>query len=219
MTPANPSSSEPTVLPEDAFQEIAAASPNRRRRRWLLWLLVSVAALGVLGIGGCLIFSLFCEAKRFITPAEVLQAAHEMTDLELPKGYEGELAETIVTPIATVRKATFRHVSGKGVLSLASMKIHGLSQDDEPEATRSGLEQLAGERQQIMADEESTRTLTIRGEPAEFQLRAGTDTLSSTRYREVHGRFQGKTGPAELVLQSEESIWDADAVERLLDSL
>lgn len=218
MTAPPNSPSEATVLSEEAFQAVVVPGP-RRRRGPLFWLLLLGAGLGLLCFSGCLIFSLFCEAKRVTTPAEVLQAAQEMTDLAVPEGYEGELAETVSMPICVVRKAQFRHVSGKGVLTLVSMRIHWISNSDEAEAIRGGFEQLAGEKHQIIAESESIRTLTIRNEPAEFGVRFGSDTLSSTKYHEIRGVFRGKTGLTQLWLQAEDSIWDAATIDRLLDSL
>lgn len=219
MTASAPPPAAPTQLSEDAFQELLVSPPGRRRSRWLIWLLALGGSGGLVCFSGCLIFSLICEAKRVTAPADVLHAAQEITDLTLPEDFEGELAETVVTPIFVVRKAQFRHVSGKGVLSLVSIKVHWLSRDDEAEATRSGLEQLAGEMHQIVADEESTRSMTIRDAPSEFRFRSGTDALSSTKYREVRGEFRGKTGAARLWLQAEQSVWDAAGIERMLDSL
>lgn len=208
---------EPTILTDDAFVSPVRGHP--KRRRWLYALLACGAVMGVIAFGGCLIFAVFCEAKQVTAPDDVLQAARELTDLALPDGYVGDVAETVRTPMFVVRKAIFRHESGKGVLTLAAMRIHWIAAKEEAEATRNALDQLAGEMHQIIAEEESMRTLTIREEPAEFQVRFGSDTLSSTKYHEVRGQFRGKLGMTQLWWQAEDAVWNVDGMERLLKSL
>ena len=206
----------PTSLPDDAFLPRPA---RRKRPRWWMRGLIAGGALAALLFGGCVIFSFFCRAERYATPAEVLAAAREITPLELPDGYEGETAEVVETPMFTVRKAIFRHTSGKGVIAVTQMAIHWSLIATNAEGLRQGLDQLAGDMRPLIAAETATRTVTIRGEPVEFELRAGQDALSSTQLQEVRGYFVAKTGSAELWWQAEESIWDSAAVDRLLNSL
>ena len=199
--------------------DTAAPSP-RRRSRLRLALLVAGGIFAAICFGGCLILSLFLQAERSVEPAEVLKAAQQICgEIALPDGYEGELAETIEAPIFLVRKTQFRHTSGKGVLSLVEMQIRWVEGEQNDEAVRKGLDQLVTEMRRLVVSEESTRTISIRGEPAEFHVSAGRDALSTTQLHEVRGEFRGAAGTAQLWLQAEDSIWDQPAVDRMLDSL
>lgn len=212
-----PPAPEPTVLTDEAF--LPPPAPPRRSTRGVKWLLILSSAFGGMVLLGCLVLGLWVQGERSTAPEDVLQAAREITELELPAGYQGELAETVSTPLFSVRKAVFRHESGKGVLWLTEMKIFLGDDKLADESVKQNMEQLITDMRQIVATDEAPRTVTIRGETAEFQLRTGTDTLSSTRLHEVRGKFRGKTGVAELWWQAEAAVGERQPMEALVDSL
>lgn len=209
----------PTPLTDDAFK----IAPPRIRRPWWLRLLVASGGLMLLLFGGCLVFSLFCRGERYEVPVDppekVLGVGKEIADFELPPGYAGSLAEVVDTPMFAVRKAIFRHESGQGVIALTAMDIHWKWLASNDESLRAGLDQLAGDMRPLIDVEASQETVTINGQPVEFEIRAGQDALSSTKLHEVRGLFTSKAGIAQLWWQAEDAVFDAEAQQRFLKSL
>lgn len=216
MTDREPPHGGPSVVDDADFLIEVVPAPARRRRKWLVWTAAAAGALAIICFAGCMIFSLFCTSKRFTTPAEVLKSAQEITEFTPPPGFEGELAEVVVTPLFLVRKTHFQHTSGKGTLLVAEVNLNIFNHDDVNQQT---LEQLGAEMRRIVATEETVASRTIRGETVEFHIRAGEDALSTTKYHEIRGEFPGKSGRALLWAQIEDSIWDESAANALLDSI
>ena len=211
------SSSSPAPLPESAF--LVEPSRRRRRRRRLLIGIAAGACLA-LPVACCGLLSLFVKGERKTQPAEVLAMARTITPLELPEGYAGELAETVQTPMFTVRKTMFRHTSGKGTIWLNAVKFHLQDADKDPATVQRVLQQLTAEMRQMIPGEETKRTVPIHGANVEFTIRSGADTQSSTQLHEVRGTFSvGDAGMIELWWQAEDSVWDAADVEAFLRSL
>lgn len=208
---------EPKPLEDADFVIEQISRPKPRRRKWLIAITAMAAAFAGLCFLGCVVFSFFCHTAHLTSPAEVLAPAQEITDFTLPPGYQGELAEIVDTPVFLVRKAVFRHETGKGVLLIAEMKLKILPDDDE--ALSRGLQQIAGDMRRVLSGEQAAQTLTIRGTEAEFTLTTGDDPLSTTKYREIRGEFPGKSGRALLWLQAEDSIWNDEDAHAFLESV
>lgn len=217
MTGSDPATT-PTPLPETAFLE-ASGPPRPHRRRLLIVMLVVAGMIGGLCVATCLVISATTEAQRLTSPADVLRIANEIVPITIPPGYAGELAEVVQMPLFTVRKVLFRHESGKGTLSIVEIKMPIDLKEQEAEVQQAAFDSFVTDMRQLAATDESQRTITIHGQPAEFQLRAGRDALSSTQLHEVRGVFAGSGGQAQLWLQAEDSIWDEKSVEQMLESL
>lgn len=215
MTPAD---QQPAPLPESAFLQ-EPAPPSRMRRRMLIGALIAAGVVGGVCVAGCLVLSVMTDAQRLSSAADVQRIANEIAPITIPSGYTGELAEVVKTPFFAVRKVVFRQESGKGVLSIVELKLPVRFAEQDAEVERSLFDSFVTDMRQIAATDESQRSMTIRNVPAEFQLRSGRDTLSSTQLHEVRGVFHGQNGLAQLWLQAEDSVWDAESVDEMLNSL
>jgi hypothetical protein len=91
-----------------------------------------------------------------------------------------------------------------------------------------GLEAGPGENKSANNDElnenlkdtkESTIDRTIGGKPAAFRITEGTGVQSGKKKIKVIGDFQGKTGPAVLLINVEETVLSRDAVDEIIQSI
>lgn len=215
MTGLDPLDQQPVPLPESAFLK----EPSRARRRLLIGALLVAGTFGGLCIAGCLVLSAMTDAQRLTSAVDVQRVTNEIVPITIPAGYVGELAEVVRTPLFSVRKVLFRHESGKGVLSIVELKLPFDFANQDAEVQRTMFESFVTDMRQLAATDESQRTLTIRQHPAEFQLRSGRDSLSSTQLHEVRGIFHGQSGLAQLWWQAEDSVWDEKSAEEMLNSL
>lgn len=81
------------------------------------------------------------------------------------------------------------------------------------------MQQYVPELKKIKIDDERVTATTVRGLPGEFQVGSGEDRASTTKYRQVIGRFRGKVDDALLILQFEDEILSDQEIDDFIKSI
>ncbi len=73
--------------------------------------------------------------------------------------------------------------------------------------------------EELKNTKDSTVERTIRGETAKFHVSEGTGVKSGKKKIKVNGAFQGKTGPALLLIMADEATLSAKQVDDIIQSI
>lgn len=144
-------------------------------------------------------------------PDDVLSAASEIADFELPAGYSSEFTARLLG--YTV--AAYNPGDGHSHLYLIQ---------SEKESDAEKLAQMLTELVPGSSDPKTRLTVienrptTIRGQEVTLVISDGTNSEGDS-YRQVTAAFQGKGGPALLVLSEPIERWDQSAVEAFIASM
>ena len=115
--------------------------------------------------------------------------------------------------------ARFIHREGRGILVVGQMHLKMLPYSQQQSQLKEFVEKIAPELKMIDLSEQSTRTLDIRGVPSQFEIGLGEDRASTTKYRQVTGKFRGKLDDAVLILQCEDGFLTDQEIEDFLNSI
>ena len=205
------------------FQEDPTPSPPQKSGSGLKWVLIILGVGGllcVLACGGLMVGTVVLVRKTVSDdPATVRQIASEITEINVPDGYEPIMSMNIV-----FKMAVFGNQNQQSPRALVLMKFpKNMGDEDEmrSEMQRS-LDQQGGNQHNFSEMETETRTYTIRGEECAVtvtKMRAEDDT----EVRQCTAVFAAKDGaPAMLMFMMPEEEWqdggEAD-FETMLESM
>ncbi len=165
-------------------------------------ILIAVFALAGLLLAGC-------QYK----PADVANRAAEIAGFTLPEGYQPEMA----FEMNGYSVVSYNPGDGHSHLYLVQAPA---SEDITPEKLEAMLSQ--GKTGQTDRTTRLTvvekRTATIRGQAVTLVISEGTNSHGDA-YRQATTAFQGKRGPAMLVLEEPASRWDDARLNQLIASI
>lgn len=174
------------------------------------------------GVGAWLGNRIKTGSTMATTPAEVDAVSQQVADMDMLPDFTGKTGISMNMLFMEMRVCDYQHIQGKGKLQLMEIKLNINAED--PQQQRQLEAELNKQRKnagfktlQVVATE--TREIEIRGQTATFTITAGKDVSSNTEYHQVEGSFRGKNGPAKLMIEVEDEIWDEEAVSALLESL
>lgn len=168
----------------------------------ITWMIVGCLLIGVLLAG--------CQGK---TGEVADKAATSIADFSLPEGYQPELA----LDLAGYTIVSYNPGDGHSHLYLVQAPA-------SQEVTPDKLEAMLAQSQVGQKDRNSRLTVvekrqaTIRGQAATLVISEGTNG-DGDPYRQVTAAFQGKGGPALLVLEEPVARWDDARVDQLIASI
>ncbi|MDD5467574.1 MAG: hypothetical protein PHS96_07190 [Anaerolineales bacterium] len=141
----------------------------------------------------------------------VTQAASRIADFDLPAGYNAEFSASLSGYTA----ASFRPDNGNSHLYLIQSE-----KGADGEKLTQMLAQLApgSTDPQTRMTVIETRPITVRGQEATLIISEGVNSEGET-YRQVTVAFQGKGGPALLVLSEPVESWNQESVDAFLASI
>lgn len=154
-----------------------------------------------------------CNTKVTINndPADVSSAAAEIADFDLPAGYAPEFTAKLLG--YTV--AAYHPGDGHSHLYLIQ---------SEKESDQEKLAEMLGQLAPGSSDPNSrltvveSRAAVLRGQEATIILSDGTNS-DGDPYRQVTAAFEGKGGPALLVLSEPSERWNQSTVDAFIASL
>lgn len=195
--------------------------PVLRRRFSRLMSVIAVTSSCVLFVcaGCCFLTTLVLRPKVDTTAAGADGLAARIVDWTLPKDFSGKSACTADNPILLFEIASFAHVQERGHLVVAQLQPKLIPISDKRKQLEQLVDQYSLELKKIKVEDPKTRVLTVNGLPAEFQIGAGEDRASTTKYRQVIGHFRGKKGDAILILQFEDDLLTDQDVDDFLKSI
>lgn len=167
-----------------------------------------IATIGVTGLAG---YAVANAANS--TPEEVNQAAERIASFELPEGYAGDYGFSKFG----FSVAAYDPGDGHSHLTLAQgPKGLGVQQGT--------LEKMLNQARPGDSDRTTrltvveTRTVILRGEETILVVQDGTSG-DGTAYRQATATFNGKSGPALVILEEPLSRWDDARVTAFLASI
>ena len=170
--------------------------------------------------GGCCFLSFLLFRPQVVDTTEGAEAAASMiTEWKLPESFVGKSSVTMDNLIMRIDIARFIHREGRGILVVGQMHLKMLPYSQQQSQLKEFVEKIAPELKMIDLSEQSTRTLDIRGVPSQFEIGLGEDRASTTKYRQVTGKFRGKLDDAVLILQCEDGFLTDQEIEDFLNSI
>ena len=203
--------------------ELPIENPQPAPRRGFERLL-SISAIFFCGLffvcSGCCVLSFLLLRPQVVETAEGADAAASIiTDWKVPETFEGKSGVTMDNILMRIDIASFIQREGRGILLVGQMHIKMMPSSQQQSQLKEFMEKIAPELKMIDLSEHSTRTLEIRGVPSQFEIGLGEDRGSTTKYRQVTGKFRGKLDDAVLILQCEEGFLTDQEIDDFLNSI
>lgn len=198
-------------------------SPPPVRQRGIQRLL-SIAAVvfccGFFACAGCCVLGMFVFGPKNVdTPEGVVQVAEQMINLTIPENYVGKSANTLDNFFFRLEIARFVHPRGRGDLVLCQLHYKWMPGAEMPNQLQEFVEKLAPDLKKLDLIESETRTSTINGVSAKFEIGRGEDRATTRRYRRVIGRFKGKLDNSIVILECEEEFLSDQEITDFINSI
>ncbi len=181
--------------------------------------------------GGVAVFMVGRSAFHVETvPAQVAAAAEDITDMDVPPGFEPKTAVSVKIPFTSKKvmsMAIYEGPSKKGMILVAEFG-EGMPGNADPENMRLQIEQSMRQQQQQqnqgakklqMEGDAKEVTVTVRGEECTFTIQRGK-AGNEQEFVQVEGTFTGKEGdPAFLLGQLPASDFSEEDAEAFVKSI
>lgn len=171
-----------------------------------------VAGLGITLLGTSLI------GRAFITNPDRIEAiGRQIVDYEMPAGYEEMFAMDMVgVKMVAIGTSSVGADFMMVVLMQFSPRMEISREEVERQVERALTRQIGlGNADWVKVGQEE---MIINGEPVTMTVREGT-TDYGEHLRQISGLFQGKGGPAMLIVTGESEAWDQAAVDSFVASI
>jgi len=150
-----------------------------------------------------------------IDPENASQAAHEIADYTLPRGYQEQMSMDILF-YSFVMIGPDTDTTVKPIIMLAQFQS-GVDNQQMEEQIRQSFEQQSGRRGMSLELKE-IKKMTIRGEETDVAIYEGTDQ-SGFAMRQLIATFPGKNGTAMLMIMGSPDHWDEDEMDQFIESI
>jgi len=147
-------------------------------------------------------------------PENASQAAHEIADYTLPRGYQEQMSMNIMfySFVMIAEEGT----TVRPIIMLAQFQA-GVDQQQMEDSIRQSFEQQSGRRGLNMELKE-VKKMTIRGEEADVAIYEGADE-NGYAMRQLLTTFPGKGGTAMLMVMGSPMYWDDDEIDQFIESI
>ena len=149
------------------------------------------------------------KQSMVIDPTELASTASRITDFDIPPGY------SLISGSQLFNSLSVRIVdkSGNSIIRIIQEKTNLSSPDTY---LRQSISPISYRDMRWEAVE--TRTIMVRGKSTTLTVYTGTKP-DNTKYHAWACAFDGKGGPAKLVIIAPEAIWDEAAMQAFVDSM
>ena len=186
-------------------------------RKVILIVVGVVAVLCICGVGGTLL--LFNRAQQVISnttsndPEIVSAVAEDIVDYELPSSY----TQSVSMSLLGVTMAGFTTQDEHNAILLFQIPPNNqINAEQFRQQMNEMAEKQTGESYSL--DQTGTRQVTIRGQMVEMLIYEGTSS-SGMVFRQMMGSFEGKNGPAWLMIIAPVNSWDQVSLDEFFDSI
>ena len=161
-------------------------------------------------------------------PAVVVQTTAEITDVEIPQGFEPAVSVDMKIPFSDQRFMTMvmygQEDEDQGMLVLAQFNeelFDEANREQMAEQVMRSIEEQGQFQENITLDEEGTEEIrrTIREQPAEFVIARGKDEESDVEFWYVTGTFEGKGGPVFIIFVAPTDKVSREEIMQLIESI
>jgi hypothetical protein len=173
-----------------------------------LCICVVVGGLLAVGAAGTLI-------SRTVSsdPAKAAESAHAIADYTLPSG----ISERFSMSLFGISMVGFSNSNETLYFFLFQVPTSAQMDKDQLEQQMKQLsEQQTGQTYNL--HQVGTQQAVIRGEPTELVVYEG-ESSNNVAYRQIIGAFQGKGGPAWIMIGGDINSWDQATVDSFISSL
>ena len=185
--------------------------------------------MSVIAIASCCVFFI-CSGCCFLTATlfqprvtetaeSAIDAAATITNWTVPDEFSGKSRASVDNSIFRFDVARFEQNQGRGLMILGQFFFKWPTKPYGDLQLQELMEQSTSKLKKINLESRETRRKTIRSVPAEFEIGRGEDRATTTRYRQVIGRFKGKTDRAVIILQCEEEFITDEQIDRFIESI
>ena len=186
-----------------------------------IWIGLGVAALFCL-CAAAVAFFVFYKIGQGVKdsvktdPESASQAAHEIADYTLPRGYREQMSMNIVFYSFAMIGPESSTTNGP-IIMLAQFDSSATDPEQMKEQIRQSFEQQAGRNGTNMKLVE-VKKMTIRGEETDVALYEGTDQNGAS-IKQLIASFPGKAGTALLMVMGDGGTWDQTMIEDFIQSI
>lgn len=191
---------------------------------WLfLGLGCGVMLLLCCGVGGLMTFQLRKSFQAVTDPQAIATMGQEIADIDMPQGFRPANGLSFTIPF-TNQSMTMVIYQGTGhpggvFLTEFSAGFGAASQEDLKRQMEQSLNQQGQGTKQLQVLESRSVEVTIRDEPATFNIQKAKDPNANQEYVQVIGVFKGKKGTAMLMAQLPADQYTEDDAEKLVRSI
>ncbi len=169
--------------------------------------------------GCCFLTATLFQPRVTESSESAIEAAATITNWTVPDEFLGKSRASVDNSIFRFDVARFEQKQGRGLMILGQFFAKWSPGSFNDAQLQELMERSTPELKKINLESRETRRKTIRSVPAEFEIGRGEDRATTTRYRQVIGRFKGKTDRAVIILQCEEEFITDEQIERFIESI
>ena len=170
----------------------------------------------VAGLGGTLLGTRVFGRALITNPERVQAVGREIADYDVPSGYQ----ELFAMNMLGVKIVAIGPAAPADFMMIMLMQLPSGLEVSQSEMERQIEQALARQTGLARADmtEVGEEEALIKGEPVTLIVREGV-TDDGEQMRQVTGLFEGKDGPALLMVAGEVDAWDTEMVDRFIASI
>jgi hypothetical protein len=170
----------------------------------------------VAGLGGTLLGTRVFGRALITNPDRVQAVGREIADYDVPSGYQ----ELFAMNMLGVKIVAIGPAAPPDFMMIMLMQLPPGLEVSQSEMERQIEQALARQTGLARADmaEVGEEEAIIKGEPVTLIVREGV-TDDGEQMRQVTGLFEGKGGPAVLMVAGEMDAWDPEMVDRFIASI
>jgi hypothetical protein len=170
----------------------------------------------VAGLGGTLLGTRVFGRALITNPDRVQAVGREIADYDVPSGYQ----ELFAMNMLGVKIVAIGPAAPADFMMIMLMQLPSGLEVSQSEMERQIEQALARQTGLARADmtEVGEEEALIKGEPVTLIVREGV-TDDGEQMRQVTGLFEGKDGPALLMVAGEVDAWDTEMVDRFIASI
>jgi len=170
----------------------------------------------VAGLGGTLLGTRVFGRALITNPDRVQAVGREIADYDVPSGYQ----ELFAMNMLGVKIVAIGPAAPADFMMIMLMQLPSGLEVSQSEMERQIEQALARQTGLARADmtEVGEEEAIIKGEPVTLIVREGV-TDDGEQMRQVTGLFEGKGGPAVLMVAGEVDAWDPEMVDRFIASI
>jgi len=170
----------------------------------------------VAGLGGTLLGTRVFGRALITNPDRVQAVGREIADYDVPSDYQ----ELFAMNMLGVKIVAIGPAAPADFMMIMLMQLPSGLEVSQSEMERQIEQALARQTGLARADmtEVGEEEVIIKGEPVTLIVREGV-TDDGEQMRQVTGLFEGKGGPAVLMVAGEVDAWDTEMVDRFIASI
>jgi len=177
---------------------------------------------GGLGVGGYMAVRMLKDSTS-TDPEVVKRVTAEIASITVPEALEPKMSMDMQVPFTDkkfMRMVTYTDVADDSVLWLAEFNADIGDSEQMESQFRKSMEDGGQRRTEDLKVTESEKyEAEINGKPGKFTISKGIEESSQDEYFEVLGHFEGKSGPAMLVLRVRSPQFSKDDVMNIVKSI